>query len=294
MFKIFFILLFVLAALPSPSLAGEIPFTLEKGFVIIAAKIKKDIPVEVAISTGSPYSYLNPDLILRHKIRLAYTNEGPVTGRNDKIIHFAEVSQIVVGDEKPVSLNMKERSFEAMNKKIGREIGAFLGADFFKGKIVQIDFKKKVIRILENSPLDYKKDTSSTDAKALFFKMDQSYATFDGRTLTLPVVNDISFNSAKVRTLFDTGSAVPILISPAAAKEYAFGPLPDKGASKVTQVKSMGLGAFEIAEVPAMILGKNAGFDEGLEQYGAVIGLGVMQNFIVTFDWKEKMVVVEK
>lgn len=70
MIKTFIVILFTLTIVSSPCLAGEVPFTLEKGFIIIAAKIKKDISVEVAVSTGSPHSYLNPDLILRHKIRL--------------------------------------------------------------------------------------------------------------------------------------------------------------------------------------------------------------------------------
>lgn len=297
MIKTFIVILFTLTIVSSPCLAGEVPFTLEKGFIIIAAKIKKDISVEVAVSTGSPHSYLNPDLILRHKIRLGYTNDGPVTGRNDKIIHFAEVPQVIVGDEKPVSLTMKERSFEAMNKKIGREIGAVLGTDFFKGKIVQIDFKKKVIRFLEKSPIDYKHlklADATANAQPLFFKMDQLYRTFYAAELTLPVVEGITFNGEKIRALFDTGSAFPVLMSPAATKELAFAPVPDKGASKVGQIKLMSLNGYEIPEVPVMLLGKEAGFDESLKQYGAIIGLGIMQNFTLTFDWKEKMIFLEK
>ncbi|MEJ7847237.1 MAG: hypothetical protein WKF92_04000 [Pyrinomonadaceae bacterium] len=91
MLKTSFAILFSLTFISSHCLAGEIPFTLEKGFIIIAAKIKKDIPVKAAVSTGSPHSYLNPDLIQRHKIRLGYTSDGPVTGRNDKLTHLAEV-----------------------------------------------------------------------------------------------------------------------------------------------------------------------------------------------------------
>src|SRR5438046_9944698 len=58
-------LLFVIA---SPCVAGEIPFTLEKGFIIVDAKIKKDIAVKAAIFTGSPDCFFGHDIIFKYKI----------------------------------------------------------------------------------------------------------------------------------------------------------------------------------------------------------------------------------
>ncbi|MEJ7847236.1 MAG: hypothetical protein WKF92_03995 [Pyrinomonadaceae bacterium] len=190
---------------------------------------------------------------------------------------------------------MKNKAFGEMNKKIGREIGMILGADFFKGKIVQIDFKKKVIRFLEKSPVDYnslKLKVASAIQQPLLFKMDQLYRTFYAVELTMPVVEGITFNGVKIRAFFDTGSAFPVLISPAATKEHALAPVPEKGSSKVGQIKSMNLSGYEIPEVPVMLFGREAGFDESLKEYGAIIGLGIMQNFTVTFDWDEKMVLL--
>ena len=43
-----------------------------------------------------------------------------------------------------------------------------------------------------------------------------------------------------------------------------------------------------------MVFGKNSGFDEGLREFGAILGIGVLQNFNVTFDWKAKKVVLER
>src|SRR5688500_17639895 len=151
----FFAIPFLVLTTSALCLASEVPFTLEKGHIIVAAKIKKEIPVEVTIATGSAYSFLNPDLIRKHGSKLSYTGDRPITGRNDRTIHFAEVPQIIVGDEKPSSLYMKERSFAALYAKIGREIGAILGADFFRGRIVKIDFERKVLVFYAKSPFDY-------------------------------------------------------------------------------------------------------------------------------------------
>ena len=296
MLKPWIIVLFSLSVLASPCVAGEVQFKLERGLIIIPVNIKGG-PVEAVVSTGIPESFLSSDLIIKRKITLGYTNDGPVTGRNDKTIVFADVPQIIVGDEKPVSLTMKQRSLDSISKAVGREIGLILGADYFKGKIIQIDFKSNVIRFLEKSPIDYKKVKTSvvgSDSVSLLFKMDKPVQNIFGVGLNLPVVGDISFDGSKIRTLFDTGETAPFAISPSAAKQLGMVPVPDKGTSKVGQIKSIGFNGYQVDQVPVLVFGKEAGFDQGLEDYGAVLGIKVLQNFLVTFDWKEKMIILER
>lgn len=282
----------------SPCIAGEIPFTLEKGFIIVDAKIKKDIPVKAAIFTGSADSFFGPDIIIKYKITPGYTYDGPGGHGTiaDKTVIYADVPQIVLGDEKPVSHRLREGSAEAMSKRIGYVVDLILGADFFRGKIVQFDFKKKVIRFLEKPPVDYKQtaEASSGDTKPLLFKMDQSLENNFGISLTLPVAQGITFEGTKVRCLFDTAVASPISLSPATIKESKLGQIPDKGSTKLGQIKSMGLGDYEMSNLPALLFGKEAGFDQSIKDYGAIIGIGVMQNFLITFDWKQKMLVLQK
>jgi hypothetical protein len=280
----------------STCVAEDIPFTIEKGFLIIPVKIKKDIPAEVAISTGSPESFIKTDFITRHKIILRSTDEHNEQGEVAKTIYFAQVPDLVVGDQKPGTLPMKLRTFESLDKRFGREIAAILGADFFKGKILQIDFKNKVLRFLDKSPFDYKQPGKlmSGEIKPLLFKMDQQVMTTFGDKLTLPVAPDVGINDAKVRTLFTTGEANAVLLSPAAVSEYGFGVPPAKGMSKNAQINSLLLDGFEIQKIPVVLLGPEAGFDKTLKEYGATIGLAVLQNFTVTFDWKEKMLVLQR
>src|SRR5262245_14156656 len=85
----------VLIASAIPNLAGStVPFTIEGGQIIVRAKIKKDLPVEAVVVTGSPYSYLHPEVIARLKIQMKYTNDGPVTGHNDRTLLFSEMQDI--------------------------------------------------------------------------------------------------------------------------------------------------------------------------------------------------------
>lgn len=292
----FFAVSFLVLTSHALGFASEVPFRLEKGHIIVAAKIKKEIPVEVTIATGSAYSFLNPDLIRKHGIKLSYTGDGPITGRNDKIIHFAEVPQIIIGDEKPSSLFMKERSFAALNAKIGREIGAILGADFFRGRIFKIDFERKVLIFYGNSPFDYAQlKAAGTAAVSKVSDMEHSFKTFYGSELTLPVISNTTYDGTQIRTLLETGDPIPVSISASAVKEYSLAlSVPDKGSTKVATLKSMNINGVDAANVPILVFGKNAGFDEGLREFGAILGIGVLQNFKVTFDWKAKKVVLER
>ncbi len=297
MLRTWIIVVFILAVSALPSVASDVPFKLERGLIIIPVLLKGD-PVEAVVSTGTPESFLSSEFISKHKITLGYTNDGPVTGRNDKVMLFADVPQILVGEQKPMSLRMKQRSLGVMSKSVGREIAMILGADYFKGKIIQIDFKSKMIRFLEKPPIDYKKAKTSVagfDPVTLLFTMDKPMQNAFGVGLTLPVVKDVSFAGSKIRTLFDTGEAnAPIAISPAAVKRLGLDSVPDRGASKIGQIKSISLNGYQIDEIPVLLFGKEAGFDQDLNDYGAVLGIKVLANFLVTFDWKEKMIVLER
>jgi len=298
MLKTWIRIVFTLSAFASPCIAEDVPFKLEQGLIIISTKIMKGDPVEAIVSTGTPESFLSADYIFKRKIRLGYTNDGPVTGHNDKIMLFADVPDILVGDQKAVSLKMKQRSLAEISKAVGHEVDMILGADYFRGKIIQIDFKTNIIHFFEKSPLDYKTSkTSVTDSGpvSLFFKMDKPMQNFFGVGLTLPVVEDVSFVGSKIRTLFDTGeSSAPFAMSFPAAKRLGLSPLPDKGISKASQIKSISLNGYQIDQIPVLLVGKEAGFDQDISDYGAVLGIKVLKNFLVTFDWKEKMIVLER
>lgn len=292
--KIQFVAFLLFIFLYSPCFAQETSFTIEKGFLIVPAKIKKNVSVEVIIATGSEYSTLNSDVIQKYKLPLSYTNDGPVTGSNDRIITFSNVPDVSVGGSKATSLYMRFVSLEKTGKIIGREIYGILGADFFKGKIVRFDFKKRVVKFLDQSPVDGKNaKPAANGVSPLIFKMSFSQKVFYGSDITLPVADEVFYNGKKIKTLFNTASAAPVSISPAVAREAGFEAAPDKGATKVAQIKSLKFYDYEINDVPVMLFGKNAGFDQSSREYGGIIGLGVLQNFLFTLDFKEKMILLE-
>jgi len=283
-------LLSLLSASVIPAAGGEIPFTVEKGYIIISAKAKKEFPIDAVIFTGSAYSFYNDAVLKRLRLQISSTNDLLTSGASaEQSVTFANIPLVSVSDEKPVEVKMRQRSFDGIVKAVGRNIDVVLGADYFEGKIVQFDFKNHVLRFLDKPPVDYgaARAAGNADSTRVTLKMDEHIQTVFGNNVTLPVADEVMLNSIRVRSLFNTGVGFPITIGPAAGKKFSG----EKDASGRTQLKSISLNGYEMAEVPALL--SNV-WDDNEKRYAAIVGIGVLQNFTVTFDWKNKWIVLEK
>lgn len=282
------ILLCVPGAAHAADEPSEVPFTLEKGHVIVPAKIQGDKPVEVVLSTGTEHSLVNFSLLQKYKLQLFYTGVGVITGHNDQTVTFAKVPDISVGGAKSSGLNMLlgAQTLANVSERVGREIFAVLGADFFKGRVVQFDFRKRVVRFLPQS-LEVSKGGDAGHAVMRF--------RYDAEVLNLPIVEDVTYNGKKVRTLFDTGALTVVSLTPAAAKQVGL-EAPAASGAKVGPVR---LGEMEFDEVPVSFMPKpansnSANPNQDSHGVGAVAGIAFLQNFVATFDYHDKVLTLER
>jgi hypothetical protein len=273
--------------------AGEIPFTLEKGFIVVRGKAKKDQPVQAIIFTGSTFSFFDRDLLKRLKVDLITTNDLSVGVGKEEAISFANIPDLTFADERPVEVKMRQRSFDTIEKNLGHNIDMILGVDYLNGRILQIDFQKRVIRFLDKAPFDYEsaKANNSSGGVHVAMRMDEHLRTIFGDAVSLPVTESVTLNGDRIRTLFDTGSVYPVTIGPYASKKFSSGDLPAKGAVAKTQLRSIDIAGYEMSDVPALL---SSSWEDTETRYAAVIGVGVMQNFTVTFDWKNKWIALER
>ncbi|HVS21617.1 MAG TPA: aspartyl protease family protein [Pyrinomonadaceae bacterium] len=265
---------------------SEIPFTFEKGHVIVSAKINGDTPVEVVLSTGAEYSLINALLLDKYKLKGAYTGEGIITGGDlDRVVVFVPVSDIHVGDVKLTSLNMRYgQAPTEITQRLGREIFAVLGADFFKGRVVQFDFRRKVIRFLAHSLDSTPQNKDASRFATLSIRpSDESIR---------PIVENVTFNGMKIKTLFDTGALTVVSLTPSAAKQIGLTPPPDKSPPRADKV-SLKFGEIGFTDLPVTLYAKGSVFDRTSSGYGAVVGIALLQNFILTFDFHRGLVTLE-
>jgi Aspartyl protease len=283
---------FPLAATACPLDSGdEIPFTLEKGHLIVTARIKGNTPVEVVLATGAEQSLINGGLLEKYKLQASYDADGIVTGSHlDKVKFFVRMSEVTLGDIKATDLLMGFGGEAAgqISQRVGREIFAILGADFFKGRVVQFDFGKKVLRLLKQAPA---RPPSGTAAAQQFAALRM---TPSDQPVHLPITEDATFNGKKLKTVFDTGALTVISLTPTASKQLGLTPPPDKGPPRPDKISAIRFAEIEFADLPVTLHAKGSDFDRDSKGYGAVVGVAVIQNFVITFDFHDGVIVLER
>ena len=292
MFRILTLISIVLCLLLSHVAAQEIPFKVEKGYLLIGGQVKQDFPFEAAVATGSTYSFYNGASLKKMRLSESTSNDMLNSGINhESAITLVYVPQLALADQKPTEMKMQPRTkaFDAMSQALGRNIDFVLGADYFEGRIVQFDFKSRVMRFLDKPTVDYKMASSSSASGPirLIFKMTGHIQNIFGTMITLPVADEVTLNGNKVPSLLNTGVVMPVTVGPYVSKRLMTG----KESSGRTTISKVALGDYEMTDVPAMLSEIK---DDNDKLYSAVIGLGVLQNFIITFDWKNKWIVLEK
>jgi hypothetical protein len=277
----------------STAVCGEIPFTLEKGLIIVSGKAKDGQPIQAAIFTGSIFSFYSKDLQKRFKLQVRGSYELLGGGRQENSIPFVVMPDLTFADQSPVEVKMQARSFDAIEKLLGHKIDMIVGLDYLDGRIVQFDFKKHVLRFLDRPPFDYPSAAKSgaNGEVRLAMRMDEHMRTLFGDQISMPITEEIRLNGTPTRTLFDTGVAYPVSVGPFTAKKNSIGSAPSKEESAKVQLKSINLAGYEMTDVPALVKGS---WDDTETRYAAIVGVGVMQNFTVTFDWKNKWIALER
>lgn len=278
---------------------SEVPFFLESGLIIVEAKIKGSVPVHVVLSTGMENSIVDFSMLDKHKLTAYYSSagDGPTTGTSmDTTVSYAKVSGVSVGGSKSKELSMRFGALPQIGQATGREIFGALGADFFEGQIVQFDFKNKVLRFLDKAPAAPRKDKDAgpNTGSSIILRMAAKTDSPFKRTFQLPVVGDVTFNGKEAKLLLDTGRATSVAFSTSAAKKAGFTLPEEKGQPRADKVSSLRLDTYEMADVPVMLYAKGTSAEQSLSRYGVVAGTLFLQNFIATFDFRNKVVILER
>src|SRR5258708_21733052 len=246
--------------------ANEVPFSFVKGFVIVKAKIEKHVEVEVIISTGAEYSCADEGLLDKYKISGRSLGGSPIflSDIYDPLRVFASVPDVSIGEAKATSLTMGVGSTSAVSKLLGREIFGSLGANFFKDRVIQVDFKKKVLRFTDqsSSELTSDKKEGAVSVGRIILRMIEDEEPLREH-LTRPFV-EVAFNGKICKLLLDTGTVTVIALSSSAAKKSGY-PVPsEKSSPRSDRVESVSFGVYELKSVPVAIYAKGTSVDQSL------------------------------
>lgn len=269
------LLAFALFALAAPlQAATEIPFSYADGLIWLKLKAAgQNAPLNFLLDSGAGASVLDLRAARRIGVRLgrSETVQG-VDGRATayRVADFDSTVGTVAAPRSLLALDLSQ-----VSAGVSQRIDGLLGADFFRNRIVQIDFTAKKVRLLTRGEL------SETGCEVLPF------ASRNGAICVRVGVAGQPCEWMRV----DTGcsSALRWVVVGAKAKRHAgtsLGVAPRSGGEVETDVL---LGSTRFSGVKTGIHTRQIFAGEA-----GLLGNGLLSQFIVIFDGPKKQLILQK
>jgi predicted aspartyl protease len=302
--KQFTVLIFLLLATPvvfsqsaqPGKVQAEIPFEFVHNQIVVEVKVGGKGPFKMLVDTNTDPSAI--DIATARELGLAVGDKGaPVSGGGTEanIAHLTrlpsvELGSLVVKDVAAATVNLSK-----ISERIGGPIGGILGFSFLRDRIIQIDYPNSKLRFFAESPYPRIQFSANTVSTIAFpFKRE------DGEVM----IDSVYVNNEKMRAALDTGSSSSFNLTPEAVAILKLEEQAQAGESSTSVgyngeyeskegiLKSVRLGRISVESVRAEFWLPKTGHDN--KKFQVNIGNGFFQDFVMTFDFKNKIVVFER
>lgn len=298
--KQFAALIFLLWAVPAAFAQPgkplvEVPFEFVHNQIVVQVKVGDKGPFSMLVDTNTDPSAI--DTATARELGLAVGNKGgPATGGGTEtnIVYPARLPSVELGGLVAKDVLAATISLAKISERMGRPIQGILGFSFLAGRIIQIDYPNSKLRFFADTPYPRIQLSANTVNTIAFpFKRE------DGRV----IIDAIFINNEKMRATLDTGSSSSFSLTPDAVAmlnlEEQAQPA-DKTSigyngeyeTKQGILKSVRLGRIAVESVRANFWQPKTGYDN--VKFQVNIGNGFFQDFVMTFDFKNKLVIFER
>ncbi|MEN6535604.1 MAG: retropepsin-like aspartic protease [Bryobacteraceae bacterium] len=277
----------------------ELPFEFLHKQIVLQVEFNGSGPYNFVVDTGTHASTIDLGLAKRLRIPLAAVrSEGRGAGGSRVFGSAAVLEDLRAGELRVARLPVVALDLSAISEQLGRPLGGVLGHNFLASRITQIDYFRRRIRLLADSP---HKDAASRADSATRTSFPMQFRS----NSVLPVLEDFYVNEKKLTVTLDTGSSLGLILFPRTIRQLGLDELARsgipmeaagyRGKAKLTKgwvrsvvLKSIDLGAIEVAYV-------RRGYedDEDPARRGGNLGNAVLQDFILTLDYQNGVVVLE-
>lgn len=297
--KQFAALIFLLLAAPAGfSQAGkplaEIPFEFIHNQIVVEARIAGKGPFNVLIDTNTDPSAI--DSATAKEIGLEVGSRGGQAsgGGTETNIVFPTRFPVDLGGISARDVAAATTDLKKLSDRIGRPIQAVLGFSFLKDRIIQIDYPNSKLRFFAETPYP-RIQLSANTVNTISFPFKRE----DGDI----IIDSVFVNNEKMRATLDTGSSGTFSLTPQAvallnleeqAQPAEKSSVGYNGEFETREgiLKSVRLGRISVESVRANFWLPKTGHDN--LKFQVNIGNGFFQDYVMTFDFKARIVVFER
>ncbi|PYS63482.1 MAG: hypothetical protein DMF76_06835 [Acidobacteria bacterium] len=277
---------------------AEVPFAFDHTSVIIQVKVNGKGPFNMVLDTGSDVATIDLATAKELGLNLKPTGQQATGGGSEKSqLFLTHIPQVEIGDLASKNIVAVAVDLSKSSQVLGKTLHGVLGYGVLKNRIVQFDYPKRIIRFYSASPYLKVDATSNNDHRVVL-----SFRLGDDS----PIIDDVYVNGKKIRAVIDTGGGgtyfalMPEAISSLGLEQAMSQAEPDSRGvgvnglitSRKGKINTLRVGAINIDSPTIIFYPKGVGKDN--RQYGGAIGNAFLQDFVVTFDYMNKTVVLER
>ena len=274
----------------------EVPFEFVANQIIVQVKIGGKGPFNMLVDTDTDPSAI--DSATAKELGLEVGARGSVAtggGTEKNIVYPTRLPTVEVGAVSARDVLAATVDLKKLADKIGKPIAGVLGYSFLKDRIIQIDYPNSKIRFFAESPYPRIALAPNTVNTIAF-----PFRREDGDV----IIDSVFINNEKMRATLDTGSSSSFILTPDAVAILRLDEQADEAktgnsvgyngeyANKTGLLKSVRLGRVSLESVPATFWLPDTGHDK--KPFQVNIGNAFFQDFILTFDFRGKIVVLER
>ena len=274
----------------------EVPFEFVHNQIVVQVKIAGRGPFNMLVDTNTDPSAI--DEKTARELGLSIGSSGaPASGSGTEVnttyptmLPTVELGGIAAKQIPAATIDMSK-----IAARIERPIAGVLGFSFLKDRIIQIDYGNLKLRFFAESPYPRIQMAPNTvNTIAMNFRREEGDV----------IIDSVFVNNEKMRATLDTGSSGSFSLTPEAVALLG---LDDDAAEGKTEtavgyngqyerkngvLKSVRIGRYSAEGVQASFFPPKTGHDNRPWQLN--IGNAFFQDFVMTFDFKNKVVVFER
>jgi len=275
---------------------AEVPFAFDHTSVIIQVKVNGKGPFNMVLDTGSDVATIDLATAKELGLNLKPTGQQATGGGSEKSqVFLTQIPQVEIGGLASKNIVAVAVDLSKSSQVLGKPLHGALGYGVLKNRIVQFDYPKRVIRFYSSSPYP-NGDSTPNNRVVLSFRLGDDS----------PIIDDVYVNGKKIRAVIDTGGGgtyfalMPEAISSLGLEQAMSQAEPDSRGvgvnglitSRKGKINTLRVGAINIDSPTIVFYPKGVGKDK--RKYSVAIGNAFLQDFVVTFDYMNKTVVLER